>query len=94
MYSIGDPYIEYTINVTLQQLNFIKDKDENGKKIDPVEEWIDIGHVVVSPKSEGRSIDEKGKGNSSTPRVMNNDVYSYAFISCLLIDSLPHQSIC
>ncbi len=72
MYSIGNPFLTYTIKVTLQQLNFNQVRvSENGTQLPARQVWEDIGVTFVGPQREASHIEETTvRGMSSTPRVL------------------------
>ena len=70
VHEIRDPYLVYTIKVTLQQLNFEqKVLARNGTKLPPKQVWRTIGTSYVGPDQEASHIAEVNKGNSSSPQV-------------------------
>lgn len=70
MHDIGDPYVTYTIKVTLQQLNYEQRVlANNATKLPPTQVWKTIGTAYVGPQQEAQHIAEVVKGNSSSPQV-------------------------
>jgi len=69
VYDIGDPYVEYTIKVKLEQLDYVQSRDEQGNNIEPKNIWKTIGEVYLGPHSHSDSIMGQGEGKSSTPQV-------------------------
>lgn len=67
---IGNPYLIYTIRVTLQQLNF--ETVQNGtQRLLKKQIWRTIGNTFVGPQRESHNIPEVRKGNSSSPQVLH-----------------------
>ncbi len=69
-HDIGDPYVTYTIKVTLQQLDYEKQRiAKNGTRLPIKQVWKTIGTAYAGPQNEAQNIPEVKKGNSSSPQV-------------------------
>lgn len=88
VHEIGQPYVTYTIRVTLQQLDF---KNKTLSKNGTTESvWRTIGTAYVGPQTESHNIPEMIKGNSSSPEVMTA-VCNYSNFNDAL-EQLPENS--
>jgi len=65
---IGDPYLIYRINVTVQQLDFKMKTKKNGKKVER-EVWTTVGNAVIGPERRGDNTNRKANGKTSGPEV-------------------------
>ena len=66
MCEIRTPFLVYTVNVTVQQLDF-KSKGEDGEEGEDV--WKTVGYVEIGPRRIGDNTARKHKGKSSGPQV-------------------------
>ena len=66
MCEIRTPFLVYTVNVTVQQLDF-KSKGEDGQEGEDV--WRTVGYVEIGPRRIGDNTARKHKGKSSGPQV-------------------------
>ena len=66
MCEIRTPFLVYTVNVTVQQLDF-KSKGEDGEEGKDV--WKTVGYVEIGPRRIGDNTARKHKGKSSGPQV-------------------------
>lgn len=70
VYEMGDPYLTYTVNVTVQQLNY-KTKQKNDKKTMNV--WSTVGFAEIGPKRMGQNTNANHVGKESSPKVETNE---------------------
>lgn len=66
MCEIRTPFLVYTVNVTVQQLDF-KSKGEDGQEGEDI--WRTVGYVEIGPRRIGDNTARKHKGKSSGPQV-------------------------
>ena len=75
VYDIGDPYILYRINVTVQQLDYhqIGDGEEiaGQEKATSTKVWRTIGYATIGPEMIGDNTNRKKPGVTSGPEVNN-----------------------
>lgn len=70
MYDIGDPYVIYRINVTVQQLDYRQrstEEAEGSEEFTPV--WRTVGYAVIGPERIGENTNNRRSGLSSGPEV-------------------------
>lgn len=67
VHDIGNPYMTYTIKVTLQQLDFQNKTSSENNTSENV--WRTIGTAYVGPQMEAQNIPEAIRGNASSPQV-------------------------
>ena len=70
IFDIGDPYITYKINVTVQQLDYNK---RSYSTESPEEVWKTVGFAEIGPQRIGdnteRGVEDLPRGVSSGPQV-------------------------
>lgn len=76
VHDIGDPYVTYTIKVTLQQLDYEIKQNANGTNLPPKEIWRNIGKAFVGPQVEAQNINRVEQGKTSTPKVVTPMLFS------------------
>lgn len=70
VYDIGDPYVTYNINVTVQQFDFKttsyadEQDDEEGKEV-----WSTVGYAEIGPQRMGDNTQRQNKAKTSGPQV-------------------------
>ena len=70
MYDIGDPYLLYRINVTVQQLDYHRKEDTESDE--PREVWHTIGYATIGPERIGDNTNRKKPGVTSGPEVFHS----------------------
>ncbi len=69
VFDIGDPYVSYTINVTVQQMDF--------RTIAGGTTWSTVGYAEIGPERLGDNTDRNNLGTSSGPKVHNSTVIMF-----------------
>ena len=70
VYDIGDPYVSYNINVTVQQFDFKttsladQQQGEEGKEV-----WSTLGYAEIGPQRMGDNTERQNKAKTSGPQV-------------------------
>ena len=61
MFDIGDPFVSYTINVTVQQMDFTS---LSGETI-----WKSVGFAEIGPERHGDNTNRNNPAKASGPQV-------------------------
>ena len=73
MYDIGDPYVTYNINVTVQQFDFkttsYGDEQEGEQEQEGKEVWSTVGYAEIGPQRMGDNTQRQNKAKTSGPQV-------------------------
>lgn len=88
VHEIGDPYLTYTIQVKLQQLEYerrVRLNTTTGRSYKQI--WRDVGKVYVGPSSEAQQIGatKAKRGRTGTPQVyiLKSSIHFYQNVSIL-----------
>ena len=66
MFEIGDPFLTYQINVTIQQYDTVLVASDGSES----ELWRTIGYATVGPEKIGDNTANTQAGSTSTPMVL------------------------
>ena len=69
VYEIGDPYLTYKINVTVQQLDYQERSYKKGKNQKLKDIWYTVGYAEIGPERMGQNTDQNQVGKTSGPKV-------------------------
>ena len=70
VFDIGDPYIAYRINVTVQQVDFsVRDTDSADETGPTKTVWKTIGYATIGPQMHKDNTNRKKPGVTSGPQV-------------------------
>ena len=73
VYDIGDPYLLYRINVTVQQLDYYRKSSEEDSESDESREvWRTVGYATIGPERIGDNTNRKKPGVTSGPEVLHS----------------------
>ena len=65
MFDIGDPFLVYRINVTVQQLDYKRNTSDG-----LVDRWKTVGYAVIGPQMTTDNTNRKKPGVTSGPQVL------------------------
>lgn len=68
VFEVGKPYLTYTINVTVQQLDY-KRRTQKGKIVKEKDVWSTVGYAEIGPERMGQNTDANQVGKASVPMV-------------------------
>ena len=71
MFDVGDPYITYRINVTVQQMDYtVATNSKDGSKT----VWKTVGYATIGPQMNIDNTNRKKPGVTSGPQVCDKPI--------------------